>query len=212
MGCGLGSVLMMVGWKYPDLQSVGIEAQKISCGLASRSIRFNGAEARMKVYNGDLRDKGILPENSKFDVITGTPPYFKEGEGALSAKVDQKACLFEFRGGVEAYIEAAHRYLKDQGRFVVVESALGQKRIDESCKVNGMRVVERWDFIPKEGKRPLFVIAVLEKSQQWKDYEIKKVTIRNAEGKYTREYHKLLQDMGFPPQREAEDFVEYCVC
>ena len=212
MGCGLGSVLMMVGWKYPDLQSVGIEAQKISCGLASRSIRFNGAEARMKVYNGDLRDKGILPENSKFDVITGTPPYFKEGEGALSAKVDQKACLFEFRGGVEAYIEAAHRYLKDQGRFVVVESALGQKRIDESCKVNGMRVVERWDFIPKEGKRPLFVIAVLEKSQQWKDYEIKKVTIRNAEGKYTREYQKLLQDMGFPPQREAEDFVEYCVC
>ena len=56
------------------------------------------------------------------------------------------------------------------------------------------------------------MIAVLEKSQQWKDYEIKKVTIRNAEGKYTREYHKLLQDMGFPPQREAEDFVEYCVC
>ena len=166
----------------------------------------------MKVYNGDLRDKGILPENSQFDVITGTPPYFKEGEGALSAKIDQKACLFEFRGGVEAYIEAAHRYLKDQGRFVVVESALGQKRIDESCKVNGMRVVERWDFIPKEGKRPLFVIAVLEKSQQWKDYEIKKVTIRNAEGKYTQEYHKLLQDMGFPPQREAEDFVEYCVC
>ena len=212
MGCGLGSVLMMVGWKYPDLQSTGIEAQQISCGLARRSIRFNGAETRMTVYNGDLRDRDVLPENSRFDLITGTPPYFKEGEGALSAKVDQKACLFEFRGGVEAYIEAASRYLNDKGRFVVVESALGRNRIDESCKAMGMRVMERWDFIPKEGKQPLFVIAVIEKNMRWEEYETRKVTIRNAEGKYTREYHKLLQDMGFPPQREAEDYVDYCVC
>ena len=107
--------------------------------------------------------------------------------------------------GVEAYIEAAERYLSKGGRFVVVESALGKKRIDDSCKANGMSIRERWDFIPKEGKPPLFVIAVIEEGE-WKDYEKKTMTIRNREGKYTKEYHGLLRDMGFPPQREAEDY------
>ena len=133
MGCGLGSVLMMVAWKFPHLQSTGIEAQKISCGLANRSIRYNGAANRITVHNGDLREFSGLPADSKFEIVTGTPPYFKEGEGALSAKVDQKACLFEFRGGVEAYIEAASHYLTEDGHFIVVESALGKKRFDEAA-------------------------------------------------------------------------------
>lgn len=136
MGCGLGSVLMMVAWKYTDLISTGIEAQSISCGLAQRSIRFNGASERITVYNGDLRDFSVLPTPQKFQIITGTPPYFKAGEGALSAKVDQKACLFEFRGGVEEYIKAASHYLTDEGHFVVVESALGKQRFDEAAKVH----------------------------------------------------------------------------
>ena len=134
MGCGLGSVLMMVGWRFPHLQSTGIEAQRISCELANRSLRYNGITNRMKVVNGDLRDTSILPENSSFDIITGTPPYFKAGEGALSAKVDQKACLFEFRGGVEDYVRSASHYLTDKGHFVVVESALGRNRFDQAAK------------------------------------------------------------------------------
>lgn len=134
MGCGLGSVLMMVGWKYPELRSTGIEAQKISCELARRSLQYNGVTDRMTVYNGDLRDAAVLPDHPRFPIVTGTPPYFKAGEAALPSKVDQKACLFEFRGGVEEYVEAASRYLTDDGHFVVVESALGKKRFDAAVK------------------------------------------------------------------------------
>ena len=144
MGCGLGSVLMMVAWKFTDLTSTGIEAQKISCGLARRSIRYNGASDRITVYNGDLRDLSVLDSNVnqvnqdnhvKFPIITGTPPYFKAGEGALSAKVDQKACLFEFRGGVEEYIKSASHYLTEDGHFIVVESSLGKERFDKAAKL-----------------------------------------------------------------------------
>ena len=139
MGCGLGSVLMMVGWKYPELRSTGIEAQKISCALARRSLQYNGVTDRMTVYNGDLRDPAVLSDRPHFPIVTGTPPYFKEGEAALPSKVDQKACLFEFCGGVEDYVGAARRYLTDDGHFVVVESALGKKRFDEAVKVHRWR-------------------------------------------------------------------------
>ena len=221
MGCGLGSVLMMVGWKYPHLRSTGIEAQKISCELARRSLRYNGAAERISVVNGDLRDASLLPDSPRFPIVTGTPPYFKEGEAALPSKVDQKACLFEFRGGVEEYVKAASRYLTEDGHFVVVESALGKARFDAAVKeygrrwrdgfIVGMKIVKRWDFIPKEGKPALFSIADMIKRKEEENwdgkYEVATITIRNKEGKYTKEYHQLLLDMGFPPQRDVECFV-----
>ena len=46
LGCGLGSVLLMLKWKFgTQLQrSVGIEAQTSNLSLAKRSILFNGLE------------------------------------------------------------------------------------------------------------------------------------------------------------------------
>ncbi len=71
-----------------------------------------------------------------------------------------------------------------------------------------MRIVRRWDFIPKEGKPALFSIADIVKKKEgeaWDGkYDVVSITIRNKEGKYTREYHQLLLDMGFPPQRDVE--------
>ena len=137
LGCGLGSVLMMVGWRFPDLRSVGIEAQRLSFDLASRSLRYNGLTSRMALFNADLRSRDVLSAETRFDIVTGTPPYFRAGEGALSSKVDQKACLFEFRGGVEDYVEAARDYLEDSGHFVVVESATGKERFDRAAEMHG---------------------------------------------------------------------------
>lgn len=46
LGCGLGSVLLMLKWKFgSSLQkSIGIEAQTANLSLARRSILFNGLE------------------------------------------------------------------------------------------------------------------------------------------------------------------------
>jgi hypothetical protein len=46
LGCGLGSVLMMLKWKYGEdiCRSVGVEAQHANLSLARRSIAFNGLQ------------------------------------------------------------------------------------------------------------------------------------------------------------------------
>lgn len=76
-----------------------------------------------------------------------------------------------------------------------------------------MRMVKRWDFVPKEGKVPLFSIADMVKRKEgeaWDEtYPVEVVTIRNKDGLYTKVYHQLLLDMGFPPQRDVE---KWCVC
>jgi len=56
LGCGIGSVLMFLAWRFPAAACVGIEAQALSAELARRSIAHNGAAARCEVRLGDLRD------------------------------------------------------------------------------------------------------------------------------------------------------------
>ena len=77
IGCGIGSVLMMTAWKHPAATCVGVEAQSLSWAMACRSIRYNGASARVEARHGDLRDASVVPEGASFDLVTGTPPYFK---------------------------------------------------------------------------------------------------------------------------------------
>ncbi|TVR02075.1 MAG: SAM-dependent methyltransferase [Deltaproteobacteria bacterium] len=58
LGCGIGSVLMMVAWAFPRVRSLGVEAQPLSAALARRSLRYNGAADRVAVLERDHRRLG----------------------------------------------------------------------------------------------------------------------------------------------------------
>ena len=48
LGCGIGTVLMFLAWRFPDADAIGVEAQAQSADMARRSIRLE-------------RDRGTLP-------------------------------------------------------------------------------------------------------------------------------------------------------
>jgi len=199
LGCGIGSVLMMVSWKFPQVQAVGVEAQAISVGLARRSLVLNGIEGRASVRWGDLRDASQLPEGPAFDLVTGTPPYFRLGHGVTSDKMQCGPCRFEFRGGVEAYCEAAARALAPAGRFVVCEDADQEERVLTALEVVGLRVLEVRQVIPKVGRPPLFSVF----SAGWPTdipHELlrHRLTVRDAQGQWTDEFRAVRQAMGMP--------------
>jgi len=103
LGCGNGSVLQMTSWglieKY-DLKAFGIEARSEAAALARRSLSFNVGKENVgnliSVIHGDFRDlerkvpfedgKGnnnpdqltnfYHTKEEKFNLVTGTPPYF----------------------------------------------------------------------------------------------------------------------------------------
>src|SRR6185436_2010279 len=56
LGCGIGSVLLLLAWRFPLARACGIEAQPLSAAMARRSIAWNGAGDRCQVIEGDLRD------------------------------------------------------------------------------------------------------------------------------------------------------------
>ena len=200
IGCGLGSVLMSVAWRFPEARCVGIEAQDVSYALARRSLAYNGAEARVELRHGDLRDPALLPEGAVFDLVTGTPPYFPIGTGIESTLVQKGPCRFEHRGGVEDYTAAAARALAPRGRFALCAAYGQQERIEAAAALHDLVIVRRVDVIPRAGKAPLLVLDVMERRGGAPPaLRHDAITVRDAHGQWTRDFLAVRAAMGLPP-------------
>lgn len=195
LGCGIGSVLMMIAWRFPEARGVGIEAQALSAGLARRSLAYNGAAERVEVRSGDLREEAR--DGRIYPLVTGTPPYFPPGTSTES-EVDQRLhCRVEMRGGVEAYVEAAARSLAPGGRFVLCAQHPQAARVVEALDAAKLSVHERVNVVPREGKAPLLVLYVT----AWEPGPGREWTfaVRDAAGAWTPEFVEVRTAMGLPP-------------
>lgn len=204
LGCGAGSVLLMVAWKLPAADVTGIEAQADRAAMARRSILYNGAEARCRIVDGDLRagaGAGVGGDGA-FDLITGTPPYFPRGTGTESSHPHGAACRFELRGGVEDYVAAAARALAPDGAFTMCSSILETERVAAAAAAHGLTIVEHWTVIPRAGKPPLIAIDVLRRGGTRVD---RTLTVRDAAGQWTPDFVRVRTDMGLPPSPPAQD-------
>ena len=168
LGCGLGSVLLMCVWLHPSAAAaVGAEAQPRRLSLAQRSIAFNVGGARVvTAVGGDLREPAThaalrgAAGGGPFSLVTGTPPYFDVAAGGTPPHEESARCLFEYRGGVEAYCAAAAALLAPGGAFCVCETSLALHRAYEGAATAGLAVLARVDVVPAPGKPPLFFVLV----------------------------------------------------
>jgi tRNA1Val (adenine37-N6)-methyltransferase len=207
MGCGIGSVLLMDAWFLPRSTGVGLEAQTRSASMARRSARFNGVDGRVTVLDGDLRDETLLPDSDHgaFTLVTGTPPYFRAGEGVQST-VDQRGpCRFEHRGGVEDYAVSAKRWLHEDGRAVLCAGALERDRAIEGFARAGLTLCRHVEVIPRADKSPLvdvYVLAHPGRAEPLRGRDT--LVVRGRDEQWTPEFSRVRQVMGLPPAPERK--------
>ncbi len=200
LGCGIGSVLLMLAWRFPDAIAVGVEAQAVSVDLARRSITWNGCGERCAVREGDLRDPQVVPEGPAFDLVTGTPPYLRLGTARESRRVQKGPCNFEHRGGIEAYATAAARALAPDGAFVVCEQASQDARAHAAAAAAGLTVARSLAVVPRAGKSPLFSVHEMRRPHGARPHEtLAPLVVRDARGARTPAFRALRGDMGLPP-------------
>ena len=197
LGCGLGSVLLMVAWRLPRADVTGIEAQADRAAMGRRSIAYNGVAERCRILDGDLRElaRGELA-GAPFDLVTGTPPYFPRGTGTESAKPHAMPCRFEVRGGVEDYLEAASCVATVDAPIVVCTSALERDRVDHAIRELGLHHHEHWDVIPREGKGVLVMIDVVGKAPAVTTAHT--LVVRDRASAWTPEFQAVRTAMGIP--------------
>ena len=209
LGSGLGTVAMCVAWRLRGVHVVGVEAQEVSVALAKKSRLYNGLEGRYEIRQGDFRTAGLAQEE-RFDLITGTPPYWPL-EAGVQAEHEQKiACRFEVRGEVVDYCEVASRHLNPGGCFVCVfqaRPAAQLERVFSAAERAGL-VVVRWRPVEmKRGEEPLLGLFLMMRKEdlpvemhaQEAAFREPALVIREQDGAISQEYARVKLAIGFPP-------------
>jgi tRNA1Val (adenine37-N6)-methyltransferase len=189
LGSGVGSVLLMLAYKLPDARFVAVVAQRNSFQLLARNVARNGLEGRVELLHGDLRAQ---PLSGEFDLVTGTPPYVPPGMATPSPDAQRAYARQEYRGGVEAYVEAAARVLAPRGRLVVCADARYPARVLDSARTFGLSPLRRRDVVPREGSAALFSVFTLARADEAPVFEHEPPWVaRDASGARTPAYHEV---------------------
>ena len=112
LGCGGGVLLLLLARREPSLSLTGVELEPEAAECARTNLSANALAGA--VLTGDLREKGVLP-NEGFELVVSNPPYFPLGTGAGSGSARrEEAC------SLDELCAAANRLLKTGGRFALV--------------------------------------------------------------------------------------------
>lgn len=198
LGTGLGSVLLLLGWRMPQAELCGVEAQAMSFELLSRNVARSGFSGRVRMKHGDLRDSQLLASfQQRFDLITGTPPYFPP-DAALDAEDEQRAyARIEYRGGVEAYIEAAAPWLAPGAALVLCGDARAEGRVERAGRAAYLHLVAKTGVVPRAGQPSLFSIWTLSATPA--PLLADTLTLRGPNGEPTADAGALREFSGFAP-------------
>jgi len=195
LGCGIGTVLMLLAWRFPAAGLVGIEAEEEKAALARRSLRWNGCADRCDVRVADLRDVAL---EGCFDLVTGTPPYLPRGSATEPARADRGPWHFEHRGGLEDYCRAAARLLTPGAPFVVCAGTVQESRVARAAADAGLAIARRRDVVPRAGKGALFGMYVMRAARVAEPVVVPPLVVRDARGAWTPEFRAVRRAMGMP--------------
>ena len=207
LGSGIGTVGMIAAWRLPGARFVTVEAQDQSVALAQKSAGFNGLTERYEIRAGDFRHTGILHPDEKFDLITGSPPYFPPDAGVKSEHPQKLACRFELRGTVADYCSTAAKHLAPGGFFACVfpNEPAQLARVEAAANAAKLVIVRRRPVVFREGEPPLiglFGMMRVEdlpdwfRGQTWIEPDL---IIRTRAGEIHPEYSAVKLAIGFPP-------------
>jgi tRNA1Val (adenine37-N6)-methyltransferase len=206
LGSGIGSVASVLAWKFPLSRLTTIEAQPESVRLARKSWRYNGCEERVDVRLGDFRDPLILRPEERFDLISGSPPYFPLGAGIHGDHPQKIACRFEVRGDLADYALVAREHLAPGGAYAFVfpvDPPHQQERVMRALVHAQLKLIRARDVVLKQGHAPLlgvFLCALREDLPETSEPFIEPaLVIRDAQGRITPEYQAFKLAIGFPP-------------
>lgn len=207
LGSGIGTVGMICAWRLPGAKFVTIEAQSESVALARKSARYNGIEERYEIREGDFRDEKILRAEEKFDLVTGSPPYWPLSDGVQSEHPQKVACRFEMRGSIADYCAVAAKHLAPGGFFACVfpHEPAQLARVEAAARDSDLVIVRKRPVVFREDDAPLVALFGLMRAEDlpewfrgatWVEPDL---VIRTADGKIHPEYSAVKLAVGFPP-------------
>ena len=117
---GSGVIPILMEAKTKASLFYGVEIQPDAAERASRSVKLNGLEEKITIYQADIKNLSGLFLPDSVSVITCNPPYMDTSGGLHNQSYKMAVAKHEILCRLEDVIACAEMYLKPCGRFYMI--------------------------------------------------------------------------------------------
>ncbi|SEQ73122.1 tRNA1(Val) A37 N6-methylase TrmN6 [Loktanella sp. DSM 29012] len=155
VGCGVGTAMLCLHARVPDLSLTGVEVQADYAALTRLNAADNNADA--VVHTADLTDLPDAVRQQTYDHVIMNPPYFDRGAGAAAADPGRDLG----RGGpvgLSAWLDCGIRRVRPKGTLTVIHPA-GQLDLILSTLFGRLGSMQVRPLSARAGRAPNLVIV-----------------------------------------------------
>jgi tRNA1(Val) A37 N6-methylase TrmN6 len=193
-GGGTGAASFCLLARVPDCRVTALEIDTELAALAREGAALNRLTDRLRVVEGDIQAAPAPLAAGGFDHVMMNPP-FHERRRAQASRVRTRArAHVEEDGGLEAWIEFAHRMLRPRGTLSLVHRA---DRLDQilsalsAASLGGAVVFPLWPMVGKPAKR---VLLRAQKGSRAGVALLPGLVLHDASGRFTPEADAVLRE------------------
>ena len=120
MGTGTGVLPLLIAARAEDTTFDAFEIQPDVADMASRSVRMNGLEERIRIHCADCRKAAEIIGHETCRLVVTNPPYTAAGAGLISPEKTRALSRSDSEVSIEDWIAACGRVLQNGGRLCCV--------------------------------------------------------------------------------------------
>ena len=190
LGSGSGVVLFLLAKHTHAARLVGLEIQPALVEMARRNIELNGLAGRLTVHHQDLREPAAL-DPAVFDLVVANPPYITAGAGCQSPHNPLALAKHELACTLREVVQAAARWLKPRGRFVLVHRPARLPEI--LAEMGAVRLVSKTLALvhPRPGEAAGILLIEARLGARQGLTVCPPLAVRDAQGSFTREMEEV---------------------
>ena len=120
IGCGCAIMPLLMAFKWPDLNIIGVEIQKELSWFARQNIIANKLESTIRIIHEDIKNIRVSDINGSADIIVSNPPYKKKGSGRLNPDSQKAIARHEITLDIDMLFNYSNKLLNKKGKLYVI--------------------------------------------------------------------------------------------
>lgn len=197
LGTGTGIIPILIAGKSEAKEIIGVEIQEEVHEMATRSVKLNNLENRVRIINADIKSIDKELEVHGYHVVTSNPPYMHI-DGIKNPNDKKAISRHEVKCSLEDVIRAASRLTMPKGKFFMIHRPtrlvdiieLGRKYRLEPKKVQFVH--------PRANKAPNLLLIEFAKDGKPELKILDPLYVYDEKGNYTSEIKEIYanEDIG----------------
>lgn len=157
LGTGTGVIPLLLSARLTKACFDAVELQPDMADMATRSVRFNGLESRIRVHAADLRNLPDVLPRAAYDLVTCNPPYGRAGGTLVNPDAAIRTARHEADCTVADVAAAAGQLLRNGGRLCVVFPAPRLLELLDAMRAQRLEP-KRLQFVHDRADKPPYLV------------------------------------------------------